>query len=209
MMMNQKVPKHISNFFLYRKWSRDIRVHEKCLGLIVVGKTGSGKSWLALRIAADLDPTFDAATRVVYTAEDFMRLVAYGKLKRGQAIIFDELAHAEGGDSRASMSRTNRLLSGIVSTYRQMGLIVIFVLPTLTQLDKNLRMISIDGYFEIISIDHKNKETICSFKQNDLNVIMGKSYSKLPIVTLEDGSVKKVKAFRFPAPPMNLVKVYR
>ena len=203
------MPKVVSNFFLYKKIWNDVRRRDKSAGFIIVGQTGSGKSWLGLRIAQDLDPTFDPSTRVVYTAEQFMQLVAYGKLKRGQVIIFDELAHTEGGDSRASMSRTNRLLGSIVSTYRQKGLIVIFILPMITQLDKNLRMVSITGYFKIISIDYEHKQTIAAYYNNDLNVVLGKSYNKTPIIKKPNGNLVKVRSFRFDAPSMDLVKVYK
>jgi hypothetical protein len=210
LLASQKVPKVVSEFVLYRTVWNDVHRHEKSAGFIITGQTGSGKSWLALRIAQDLDPSFIASIekRVVYTAEDFIRLVAYGKLRRGNVIIFDEMAHAEGADSRAAMSRTNRLLSGIVSTYRQKGLIVIWVLPTLTQLDKNIRMVSITGFFKILGIDYVRKQSRVSYYSNSLNAIYGKSYYKTPIITV-DGRVKKIKVFRFNAPSRLAAKRYR
>ncbi len=205
-----KVPKVVSNFILYRTIWNDVYRREKSAGFIILGQTGSGKSWLGLKIASDLDPSFEAnmKQRIVYTAEEFIQLVAYGGLKRGNVVIFDELGHAEGADSRASMSRTNRLLGGIVSTYRQMGLIVIWILPTLTQLDKNIRMVSITGYFKILGIDYKKKQTRASYYANSLNPVYGKSYYKTPIMKRGD-RVVKVKSFRFNAPSKSLAKEYK
>jgi len=210
LMPSKKVPKVVSNFVLYRTTWNDVYFREKSAGFIILGQTGSGKSWLGLKIANDLDPTFAAnlEKRIVYTAEEFIQLVAYGNLKRGNVVIFDELGHAEGADSRASMSRSNRLLSGVVSTYRQMGLIVIWILPTLTQLDKNIRMVSITGYFKILGIDYKRKQTRVSYYANSLNPVYGKSYYKMPVMKSGD-RVVKVKSFRFNAPPKDLAKAYK
>ena len=210
-MVYQKVPKVVSNFVLYRTTRRDVMNHEKSAGFIIIGQTGSGKSWLGLRIACDLDPSFASHVeeRVVYTVEDFIRLVASGKLKRGNVVIFDELAHSEGADSRAAMSKSNRILGGVVSTYRQLGLIVIWILPTLTQLDKNIRMVSITGFFKILGIDYERKLTRVAYYSNSLNPVMGKSYYKTPVMKDENGCVVKVKGFLFSAPPLEVAKRYK
>ena len=92
--MTEAMPEHIKKCFLYRKVWRDIWVRKKNAGFIVTGATGSGKSWFALKLASDLDPTFNVE-RVVYNTEAFLKLLvegdSKGKLKPGCAIVFDEV----------------------------------------------------------------------------------------------------------------------
>ena len=107
----QKMPKAFNSFIPYRKIYTDVYKKNKNAGIIVIGQTGSGKSFVALKIAQDLDPNFTVQERVVYTASDFLSLLAHGNLPRGSVIIFDEVAHDEGADSRSSLSQNNKIMS--------------------------------------------------------------------------------------------------
>lgn len=201
------MPPHIKAFSVYRKIHQDIYNHNKNCTIIVVGQTGSGKSYVAQRIAYDLDPSFNIEERVVYTAEQFLNLLASGKLKRGNVIIFDEIVHEEGGDSRSSLSKSNKILSYVASTYRTLGLIVIFVLPSLLQLDKNLRTISVTAVIRTQSIDFRRELCRVKFWWNDLNPMFGKAYLKSTHLTI-GGANKKVKYYMFAKPPERFTVAY-
>ena len=205
--MPRTMPKHIKRFGVYKKIHQDIYRHNKNCTLIVVGQTGSGKSYVAQRIAYDLDPTFTIEERVVYTAEQFLNLLASKKLSRGKVIIFDEIVHEEGGDSRSSLSKSNKILSYVASTYRTLGLIVIFVLPSLLQLDKNLRTISVTAVIRTHSIDFRRGLCRVKFWWNDLNPMFGKAYLKSTHLTV-DGVNKKVKYYLFAKPPKHFIEAY-
>ncbi len=201
------MPRHIKRFSVYKKIHQDVYRHNKNCTIIIVGQTGSGKSYVAQRIAYDLDPTFNIEERVVYTAEQFLNLLASGKLHRGNVVIFDEIVHEEGGDSRSSLSKSNKILSYVASTYRTLGLIVIFVLPSLTQLDKNLRTISVTAVIRTQSIDFRRSLCRVKFWWNDLNPMFGKSYLKATHLTV-DGLNKKVKYYLFAKPPARFILDY-
>lgn len=203
----KKMPLAYKDFFFYLNIYRDVYKKNKNAGIIIIGQTGSGKSYVALRIAQDLDPTFNIAERVVYSAKDFLNLLANKNLPRGSVIVFDEVAHDEGADSRSSLSKNNKIMSYVATTYRNKGLIVIFVLPALTQLDKNLRAISISAVLKTQRIDFKRKLCCVQFFWNDLNSWFGKAYMKKGIVKV-GFDVKKVKNVYFGKPSKALTKEY-
>jgi hypothetical protein len=177
------MPAHIKKFFLYRKAYRDIWVRKKNTGLIVTGATGSGKSEFALKLAEDLDPTFNIE-RVVYTAEDFLELLlkgdSKGKIGIGKAIIFDETSHDEAMDSRSSLSANNKQMAALSTIYRAMRLIVIYVAPNLNQIDSRVRAISITGLFQMKNIDYVRQVSKADFFWSVQNPRSGDVYYKRP-----------------------------
>ncbi len=144
---------------------------------------------------------------MVYSAKDFLNLLANKNLPRGSVIVFDEVAHDEGADSRSSLSKSNKIMSYVATTYRNKGLIVIFVLPTLTQLDKNLRAISVSAILKTQRIDYKRKLCCVQFFWNDLNSWFGKAYMKKGIVK-EGFDTKKVRHIFFGKPSSSFTREY-
>jgi hypothetical protein len=186
------MPSHIKKFFLYRKAYRDIWVRKKNTGLIVTGATGSGKSEFALKLAQDLDPSFNIE-RVVYTAEDFLELLmkgdSKGKIGIGKAIIFDETSHDEAMDSRSSLSANNKQMAALSTIYRAMRLIVIYVAPNLNQIDSRVRAISITGLFQMKNIDYVKQKSKADFFWSVQNPRSGEVYYKRPRLIKDDRRV--------------------
>jgi hypothetical protein len=103
--------------------------------LVIDGKEGSGKSFLALQIGKYFDKSL-TLDRVCFSAEEFKNAIF--KAKKGQCIIFDEAF--TGLSSRSSLSSVNRALISLAMQMRQKNLFVIIVLPTFFLLDKYIAL---------------------------------------------------------------------
>ena len=77
------------NAWLLKPIYSDVHTKRQHCPMVIVGRPGSGKSWLALTLATTFYPDFDPLTGVVFTAGDFAKLVAE-KLPKGFAIIIDD-----------------------------------------------------------------------------------------------------------------------
>ena len=100
------------------------------------GPRGSGKSLSALSLALAIDPTFKKE-RIIFSIEELMTLITEGKVKRGQAIIYDEIG--VDASSKSSMSQTNKAVSFIIQTVRPYNLAVIFSTPSMDFVDSQIR----------------------------------------------------------------------
>jgi len=205
------MPSHIKRFFLYRKVYRDIYLRKKNAGFIVTGATGSGKSEFALKLASDLDPTFNVE-RVVYTAEDFLKLIvdgdSNGKIGIGKAIIFDETSHDEAMDSRASLSKTNKQMASLATIYRALRLIVIYVAPNLNQIDSRVRAISITGLIQMKSIDYASQMSKADLFWSVQNSRSGDVYYKRPRIINDQGKRVVCMSIKLSRPNKELRKAY-
>lgn len=205
------MPPHIRKFFLYRKVYRDVWLRKKNAGFIVTGATGSGKSEFALKLAHDLDPTFNVE-RVVYTAEDFLKLLvdgdSRGKLGIGKAVIFDETSHDEAMDSRSSLSQTNKQMASLSTIYRALRLIVIYVAPNLNQIDSRVRAISITGLIQLKSIDYAKQMSKADLFWSVQNSRTGEVYYKRPRIIRDTGKRVVCLSIKLHRPPKELRKAY-
>lgn len=104
--------------------------------ILFTGKPGFGKSWSAGRLCEAVDPDF-TADNVVFTAEQFTRLIKSGKLKKGSAILFDEAGKDVG--SRTFMRRDQIALMVFIQAMRKLRYMVCFTVPSSHMVDKQLR----------------------------------------------------------------------
>jgi len=102
--------------------------------VIIHGPTGSGKSYLALKIAEVLDPTFNI-DRVIFDPSDFFDLVE--KLPKRAWLVFDESGAIL--DARRFMTVVNCVVSYVLETFRYKQICVIFTVPNLKMIDSNVR----------------------------------------------------------------------
>lgn len=100
--------------------------------IAIVGETGSGKSYMGLRIGEVLDPNGDFdVDHVVFTPEEFFDCL--GRLRNNCFIMFDEAGVAFS--HREFMSMINRMLGFVFQTFRYKFINVIFTLPSLGYMD--------------------------------------------------------------------------
>lgn len=99
--------------------------------MVVDGEEGSGKSVLAMQIAAYLDKKF-TIDQVVFNADQFMKKIK--TIRKNACLLLDEAFSAS--NARASLSQVNRSMVGVATEMRQRNLFVIFVLPSFFDLDK-------------------------------------------------------------------------
>jgi len=209
--MTKAIPEHIKKCFIYRKFHKDIWFRKKNVGIIVTGATGSGKSWFALKLASDLDPTFNVE-RVVYNTEAFLKLLvegdSLGKLRPGKAIVFDETSHDEAMDSRSSLSESNKQMAALSTIYRAMRLVVIYVAPNLNQIDSRVRAVSITCLFEMMGINYETKKSKARVSWVVQNARTGDVYHKRPKMISADRHIAVINSVSFSPPDMALVSAY-
>jgi len=205
--MSKKMPLRIKKNFVYRKvWNR-VYEQDNNATFIVLGDTGSGKSSVAIKMASDIDPSFDAS-RVCYDIDTFEKLAF--NLKPGQAIVFDELAGSEeGADARSALSKANKRLGYIATTFRARRLVVFYVAPFLKQIDSNIRVVGVLGILIMEGIDRVRNLARVDFRWTDNNVISGLQYRKKPRVHLGGGVCRKIRQVWIPRPPRDLERSYK
>lgn len=189
------------------------RVHNRRTNAILccVGEVGTGKSLTAIRIASELDPTFNENTireRVVVTPEQFTDLIVNkaDKLKTGSAIVIDEASQSLS--NRDWYSITSKQINFILQTFRYRRLIVIFTLPSLSFLDSATRKL-IDYVIETRKIDFTRNQ--CSAKVYRITydkIKPDKIYRRRITAFNEIGEPVLMRRFKFKKPKAKLAHAY-
>ncbi len=177
---------------------------------IITGREGSGKSWLAMQLAAYLDNTF-CLDDVCFDSDSFgKRIKRVNKLK---AIVFDEAF--TGLSSKGALSKENKKLIKILIECRQRNLFLFIVLPSIFILDRYITLFRSHGLFNVaISrkdfknryykvYNYQNKHTLYILGQKYMSYAKPKIwkkyrfYGKLPSSILkEDYQKKKRESFK-------------
>ena len=196
---------------LYREIWSNINKKKRNSMICVVGSVGTGKSYVALRMAEHLDPTFTAETlreRVVTTPEEFMGLISRtaGKLKKGSVIVIDEASTQMY--NRKWQSVNNIAINFILTTFRNKRLICIFTLPYMTFLDAHVRKM-FDYYVETKKIDFKKKETMAKVFELSYDKMKGSEpYKRYLRKKDEYGVYQPIKKNYFGKPSKEIVDAY-
>jgi len=193
--------------FLKYLHSRLIRNNKNVMGA-ELGPTGSGKSYRDLRKGElwykyhfkELFPT----ENICFGVGAAMKLLAAGKLRKGEIIIFEEAGTNLG--SLDFQQRVAKMMTYVLQSFRSMNIGIFFNLPFLSMLNKTARML-LHYSFESAGIDYGTKMNKCKPKFHQVNQDTGKVYKKYPIVKVS-GSTKKVKRFSFSIPSAYLIEAY-
>ena len=136
-----KIPPEIRKSpFLYWAW-RKIHYHQEDCLVAICGKTGYGKSTLALRFAEVLDRDTNGATRfnvnkVVYGMKEFQNILSQ-KHPIGSAFVLEEPQTFL--NSRDSMTRKNISALRLFSTGRVFRNYIFLTYPKFSRIDKQIR----------------------------------------------------------------------
>jgi len=107
--------------------------------MAVVGRTRSGKSYAAMRLGelvSEVTKTPFDENNVVFTPKDFFN-VLNKRLPRGSILVFDEAG--VGIPAKEWWSVSNRMVSTVAQTFGHMGYVVIFTMPHLGYIDKDVK----------------------------------------------------------------------
>ncbi|KKN59030.1 hypothetical protein LCGC14_0545850 [marine sediment metagenome] len=141
---------------------------------IITGREGSGKSWLAMQLAAYLDNTF-CLDDVCFDSDSFgKRIKRVNKLK---AIVFDEAF--TGLSSKGALSKENKKLIKILIECRQRNLFLFIVLPSIFILDRYITLFRSHSLFNtaISRKDFKNRYyKVYNYQNKHKLYILGQKY---------------------------------
>ena len=171
---------------------------------VFTGPTGSGKSFCALTTARQIDPEFNIE-RVVFKIEDLMDLLNSGRLKKGNAIVFDEAG--VGIPAREWYSISNKAMGYLMQTFRNLNLAVILTTPNLSYIDTQIRGL-FHAHIETERIDRKARKVEAKYCFIRATSRTGKIYYKYPRIFSALGKETIVDAIRIPAPDTKLIKAY-
>lgn len=205
-------PEHIKRNFIYRHVWNEVWANDSNATFIMIGKPGSGKSVSVIKMAQDLDPTF-TLERICYNLEDFLKLIdvgdSNGPLHPGNVIIFDEIVTDQGAESRSAMTKSNKIMNYVTASFRAKRLVVFYCLPSLTQLDKNIRDINVTGVFEVITKDIKRRKNLCKFQWSSYDAKSQNVYRIFPRLVSKTGMIFKVDSVWIGIPDKATIKEYK
>ena len=141
----------------------------------VVGNTGSGKSYYAMRIAELIDSKF-AISNISFNPSTFLMLIK----KKGfnEVIIMDDAGITI--PARQFYSMSNQFISTALETCRFKNQILIMTMPTLSMIDKNARRL-MNYVFWMESIDRTRQTSTATMYFISTNPIQDKIYYKHPV----------------------------
>lgn len=138
-----------------------------------VGDVGSGKSWAAVKLAKEIDPSF-TIDRVAFSTLDWLEIIYEKKPPAGSVVIYDE---AGAGVHNREWWKNNEFIKSM-QTNRYKNLIVFFTLPIFTFLDSQAQSL-VHFLFEFPSNRIiVNGNNLCNYRQLQTNPYSGKQYRK-------------------------------
>jgi hypothetical protein len=179
-----------------------IRHNKNCI-IVIVGGTGSGKSWAALSLAEALDPEF-TTDNITFSAKKFIKLIRKD-FPPGSVLMFDE-----GGvdlSAREFMSKKNRILSKILQTVRYKNHIIILTVPDLKFIDTHARKLA---HLILQTAGIKRSEGLSKLRAYTISVspLSGDIYYPHPTVYIPTRGVVKVKDILIPKPSVRVRHAY-
>jgi hypothetical protein len=175
---------------------------------IICGPTGTGKSFVSLRLAELLDPTFNL-NRIVFSTDEFLEV--FPQCEAGQVIIFEE---SEELNSRRAMKEANVQMGIILSMIRFTQVSVLFNLPAIQMIDINARRL-MHTYLYTVEVDRtrcppwqRNKTGVYWYNVRSPRIPSQNSDDGLKFVNPVVRGVKVRKAW-FQAPSPALLAAYQ
>jgi len=161
--------------------------------IAIVGRTGSGKSYSAVKMAKAISPNFDLEKHLIFNPKQFLSLINSGELHKGDTIVWDEGGLFLG--SRDWYKEANKSVTKVLQSFRNLNCCCIWTLPSFSFIDIAARKL-FHYYFETKGID--KEKGVCILKPFELetNPLTGKLYRKYPRRKTADGRIRKMTKFR-------------
>jgi hypothetical protein len=140
----------------------------------VCGGPGTGKSYLALRLACLIDPEFKISN-VVFGCEEFMDLLTNGTLKKGDVIVFDDAG--VGMDSQTWYEFEQKAVKYVFETFRTDNIAVIFTSPARKYINTSVLLL-FHAFIEARKIDRAALKVRTKFFRISYNNRFDKLYYK-------------------------------
>lgn len=166
------------NSWFFRPMYRKIRWDNQHLPMVIVGRPGSGKSYLSMYLALMFNAKFTPKESVVFSAGDFANIVQRRDLPKGFVIIIDDSGLTAG--STDAMTKEVKAISKIMQSIRSRNLIIILNLPNFFLLAKNVRTL-LEYYFEPVKINKEQKICHAKVRLLKINPLSGDVYRYSPI----------------------------
>ena len=180
-----------------------IKKNKNFLGFISA-QTGGGKSYACLSICEQIDPDFDI-NRCVFSGLELMKLVNSPDLKRGSAIMFDEMSIDM--DNRNWNSTTNKMINYLMQTFRYRGFIMLMNSPFMDFIDSKTRKL-FHADIGIQGIDYEKKEAVLQPRIIQYNGRNKKFYYKRLKVSTQEFGCKPIDSWRVGLPSKKLLEDY-
>lgn len=191
-------------WLLRRIWDRLNRKNEHFMG-VIVGQEGSGKSHTAIRIADEVDPTFNS-DRIIFDVSELLKRLKDGDHEAGYFYVLDEAGVQLG--RRTWQERSQVLANQALQLIRDHNLGLIFTLPRLGEFDSQAQ-----GRLQAaLELTEKNEDEgyvrgKWKFFDPDRMDETGTIYKKYPR-RREDGKVKRITSLAFQQPREDLIQPY-
>lgn len=198
-----RIPEPVRHSPILRKvvYRRVHQWNQNFMGTIV-GETGKGKSYAALRVAEALYPNF-SIDDVAFTLEEFFSLVEEDR-EQGSVIVLDEAGVS--ASNRDWYDDAHQHLNYVLQTWRHQNRIALLTLPELDKLDPVARS-RLHGYFEMVRINHDEQWSRAQYKNIKTNPRTGENYFRYPRLRW-DGTKRKFKGLTFGLPSEDLREAY-
>jgi len=188
-----------------------IELGRNCL-IVVVGATGSGKSFASLRILMALfeyqfgrTPTVEEIIHhTIFKAKDLMEKINDPNLKKKEKWLWDEAGVDVGHKTHASIQ--NRVIGYLCQTFRNLQQVVIFTVPTTSFIDASVRKM-LHYQLETVRIVKKDKVCVIKTKHIQYNNALDKIYYH-PLYFNQKGGVMRIRVIGVKKPPQEYCDAY-
>jgi signal recognition particle GTPase len=210
MSVNSTPPEHLQGpkdnhvkWLLHRIWERLNRRNEHFMG-VIVGQEGSGKSYTAIKIAKNVDPSFNAG-RVIFDVADLLEVLTEGEHEPGNFYVLDEAGVQLG--RRTWQDRSQILANQALQLIRDHNLGLIFTLPRLSEFDSQAQG-RLQAMYEITKkVEGEYVKGKWKFFDPDRADDTGKIYKKYPR-RIQNGQRKRIRRLAFSPPTGDMVGQY-
>jgi hypothetical protein len=194
-------------------YNRVVRKNKNVL-CIVVGQTGSGKSYSTLslmeglyryRIGKEPEPE-EIDNHTKFKAKDFMEAMSKPELIKGDAWVWDEAGIDAGNTEHASIK--NRIISWYAQTCRNQHQIIFFTVPAISMIDAKVRRL-LHYYIESIDIDYNRKMGILKPLEMQYNTRYDEIYfHRLRNMVGHDRLYEEIEIIGCPMPRKEIIDLY-